>query len=42
MKMNTWGKLRDCLDTLELQILIPEDIRIKAERSVRRLLELSR
>ncbi len=42
MKMNTLEKLRDCLDYLEPQILIPEDIRVKAERSVRRMLELSR
>jgi len=42
MKMNTLEKLRDCLDFLEPQIEIPEDIRVKAERSVRRMLELSR
>ena len=42
MKMNTLEKLRDCLDLLEPQIIIPEDIRVKAERSVRRMLELSR
>jgi quinolinate synthase len=41
MKMNTLEKLRDCLATLEPQIQIPEDIRSKAERSVRRMLELS-
>lgn len=42
MKLNTLEKLRDCLDTLEPQIVIPEDVRAKAERSVRRMLELSR
>jgi quinolinate synthase len=42
MKMNTLEKLRDCLATLEPQIQIPEDIRSKAERSVRRMLELSK
>ncbi len=42
MKLNTLQKLRDCLERLEPQIHIPEDIRIKAERSVRRMLELSR
>ncbi len=42
MKMNTLEKLRDCLATLEPQIHIPEDIRSKAERSVRRMLELSK
>ena len=42
MKMNTLEKLRDCLAVLEPQIHIPEDVRSKAERSVRRMLELSK
>jgi len=42
MKMNTLEKLRDCLATLRPEITIPEDIRAKAERSVRRMLDLSR
>jgi quinolinate synthase len=42
MKLNTLEKLRDCLDYLEPEITIPEPIRVKAERSVRRMLELSR
>jgi len=42
MKLNTLEKLRDCLDYLEPEITIPEPIRVKAERSVRRRLELSR
>ncbi|MDX2080614.1 MAG: quinolinate synthase NadA [Terrimicrobiaceae bacterium] len=42
MKMNTMEKLRDCLADLQPEILIPEDIRARAERSVRRMLELSR
>ena len=42
MKLNTLEKLRDCLDYLEPEILIPEETRVKAERSVRRMLELSR
>ena len=42
MKMNTLEKLRDCLDLLEPEILIPEAIRAKAELSVRRMLTLSR
>lgn len=42
MKLNTLEKLRDCLENLEPQIEIPEDVRVKAERSVRRMLELSR
>jgi quinolinate synthase len=42
MKMNTLEKLRDCLDYLEPEIVMPEELRVKAERSVRRMLELSR
>jgi len=42
MKLNTLENLRDCLADLRPEIKIPEDIRSKAERSVRRMLELSR
>jgi quinolinate synthase len=42
MKLNTLEKLRDCLYYLEPEITIPEPVRLKAERSVRRMLELSR
>ena len=42
MKLNTLEKLRDCLDKLQPEILIPEDTRALAERSVRRMLEISR
>ena len=42
MKLNTLEKLRDCLAALKPEITIPEDIRVKAERSVRRMLEISR
>jgi len=42
MKLNTLEKLRDCLATLEPQIRITEDVRARAERSVRRMLALSR
>ena len=42
MRLNTLEKLRDCLDYLEPEITIPEPVRLKAERSVRRMLELSR
>ena len=42
MKLNTLEKLRDSLDYLEPEITIPEPVRLKAERSVRRMLELSR
>ena len=41
MKLNTLEKLRNCLKNLEPQIHIPEETRVKAERSVRRMLELS-
>jgi len=41
MKLNTLEKLRDCLDRLEPEILITEDVRRRAERSVRRMLEVS-
>ena len=42
MKMNTLEKLRDCLRDLEPQIIIPEEIRARAEVPIRRMLELSR
>lgn len=42
MKMNTLEKLHDCLLNLSPEILIPEDIRARAELPIRRMLELSR
>ena len=42
MKMNTLEKLHDCLLNLEPEILIPEDIRARAELPIRRMLELSK
>ncbi|MEO6848630.1 MAG: quinolinate synthase NadA [Chthoniobacterales bacterium] len=42
MKMNTLEKLHSCLLNLEPEILVPEEIRQRAERSVRRMLELSK
>lgn len=42
MKMNTLDKLRDCLRDLSPQILLPEDLRSRAEAPIRRMLELSR
>jgi len=42
MKMNTLEKLHDCLLNLEPQILLPEDLRARAEIPIRRMLELSR
>jgi len=41
MKLNTLEKLRDCLKNLEPRIEIPEVTRAKAEKAVRRMLELS-
>ncbi len=42
MKMNTLEKLHDCLLKLEPEILIPEAIRARAEKPIRRMLELSK
>lgn len=42
MKMNTLEKLRDCLRDLSPQVIIPEDLRARAELPIRRMLELSR
>ena len=42
MKMNTLEKLRDCLRDLEPQIIIPEEIRARAEVPIRRMLDLSK
>jgi len=42
MKMNTLEKLRDCLRDLSPEILIPEEIRARAEIPIRRMLYLSK
>lgn len=42
MKLNTLEKLHACLLNLEPQIIIPEEIRARAEIPIRRMLELSR
>jgi quinolinate synthase len=42
MKLNTLEKLRDCLASLQPEITITQDILVKAGRSVRRMLDLSR
>ncbi|HEX8311791.1 MAG TPA: quinolinate synthase NadA [Chthoniobacteraceae bacterium] len=42
MKMNTLEKLHDCLLNVRPQIIIPEEIRARAEIPIRRMLELSR
>jgi quinolinate synthase len=41
MKMNTLEKLHDALLHLEPQIVMPESVRVRAERPIRRMLELS-
>ena len=41
MKMNTLEKLHDCLLNLEPEIILPEPIRLRAEKPIRRMLELS-
>jgi quinolinate synthase len=42
MKRNTLEKLYLCLRDLKPEILLEEDLRTKAEKSVRRMLELSK
>ncbi|MEI6033517.1 MAG: quinolinate synthase NadA [Verrucomicrobiae bacterium] len=42
MKLNTLEKLRGCLSDLSPEITIPEEVRSRAERSVRRMLDISR
>lgn len=42
MKLNTLEKLRNCLADLRPEIIIPEEIRVRAEVSVRRMFEISR
>jgi quinolinate synthase len=41
MKRNTLEKLRDALDSLQPEILIPEPVRARAELPIRRMLEQS-
>lgn len=42
MKMNTLEKLHDCLERLEPQVVVPEDLRKRAEAPLMRMLEQSR
>ena len=42
MKMNTLQKLHDCLDTLEPQVIMPEDVRKRAEAPLFKMLEQSK
>jgi len=41
MKMNTLEKLHDCLLNLEPEIVLPEEVRARAEKPIRRMLALS-
>ena len=41
MKVNTLAKLAWCLDHQQHELVLDEDIRVRAERSLRRMLELS-
>lgn len=42
MKLVTLKKMADALERMEPEIVIPEDIRIKAEGSIRRMLDISK
>jgi quinolinate synthase len=41
MKVNTLAKLAWCLDHRQHELVLDEDVRVRAERSLRRMLELS-
>lgn len=41
MKVNTLTKLAWCLDNEQYELVLPEDMRVRAERALRRMLELS-
>ncbi|NJD19537.1 MAG: quinolinate synthase NadA [Gemmatimonadetes bacterium] len=41
MKLNTLAKLAWCLDHGRHEVVLPEDVRVRAERSLRAMLELS-
>ncbi|HUF52081.1 MAG TPA: quinolinate synthase [Longimicrobiales bacterium] len=41
MKVNTLAKLAWCLDHEQYEVLLPEDVRVRAERALRRMLDLS-
>lgn len=42
MKLVTLKKMADALERMEPEIVIPEDIRVKAEGSIRRMLDISK
>ena len=41
MKLNTLAKLAWCLDHMRHEVVLPEDVRVRAEHSLRAMLELS-
>jgi quinolinate synthase len=41
MKVNTLAKLAWCLDHMQHELVLDEEVRVRAERSLRRMLELS-
>ena len=41
MKMNTLEKLKNCMESLSPEVIIPEDMRLKAEAPIQRMLDLS-
>ena len=42
MKLNTLEKLRNCLRDLAPEVIVPEDLRLRAHAPLKRMLELSR
>ncbi|MBR5894266.1 MAG: quinolinate synthase NadA [Akkermansia sp.] len=42
MKLNTLAKIRDCLRNQSPEVRVPEELRLKAEKPLLRMLELSR
>ena len=41
MKMNTLEKLKNCMESLSPEVILPEDMRLKAEAPIQRMLDLS-
>lgn len=42
MKLVTLRKMADALERMEPEIIIPEEVRVKAEKSIRRMLDISK
>ena len=41
MKLNTLQKIRDCLRDMSPEVKVPEELRLRAEKPLLRMLELS-